>query len=349
MQATRTLFVVGAGASCEFGLPAGRTLTQHIAQSFEFARGGGDDLVRHALQARFGAGAGGAMGVANGMTAGLRVASSIDRFLDIHATDEVKVTAGKIGIVHSILEAERSSSICVPGGGPIPFTSTPGRAGLVPPIETWLGVLFQLLQEKIRQETPEEIFRNVAFISFNYDRCIEHFMYWAARALFGLDEAATVKAMCALTVHHPYGQLGPLPWQAGRSEGIPFGQQGLSADSLVALADDVRTFTEQIQSGAPLQAIRADMELAERIVFLGFGFHAQNMDLLTPAEPCQATEVFATTFEQSESDVDISCGLIRKCLSGSERSSESTARTIRTSPKRANDFLVEWGRYLQLA
>jgi hypothetical protein len=31
------------------------------------------------------------------------------------------------------------------------------------------------------------------------------------------------------------------------------------------------------------------------------------------------------------------------------RGGESTARTIRTSPKRANDFLVEWGRYLQLA
>src|SRR6266446_39651 len=55
-----------------------------------------------------------------------------------------------------------------------------------------------------------------------------------------------------------------------------------------------------------LKAIRKEVSQAERIVFLGFHFHDQNMQLLMTSGPGgRVGEVFATAIYRSPADVNI--------------------------------------------
>jgi hypothetical protein len=62
---------------------------------------------------------------------------------------------------------------------------------------------------------------------------------------------------------------------------IPFGDAITNDhERLFALAQNVRTFTEQNVPQELHQGIRSAIEAARLVVFLGFGFHQQNMTLL---------------------------------------------------------------------
>lgn len=67
------------------------------------------------------------------------------------------------------------------------------------------------------------------------------------------------------------------------------------------MAQQVRTFTERVEEGAQLAAMRASIAKADRIVFLGFAFHRQNVELLSQVSQ-DHTEIVATAFGISLSD-----------------------------------------------
>jgi hypothetical protein len=65
-----------------------------------------------------------------------------------------------------------------------------------------------------------------------------------------------------------------------------------------------KTFTERLEDEEAVNAIRKEVEKAEIIVFLGFAFHSQNMELirLEPREKQNMKRVFATALGISGSD-----------------------------------------------
>jgi len=112
---------------------------------------------------------------------------------------------------------------------------------------TWYSPFFQLLTENVRNEEVDSLFDNISIITFNYDRCIEHFLYHAIQNYFAFNDIA--RLMPKLRIFHPYGVVGPLPWQDPRS--VSFGGVGRNRN-WIDIANEIRTFTERVEGTDPV-------------------------------------------------------------------------------------------------
>lgn len=302
MLNSKTVFVVGAGASTEAGLPTGKALIDIIASKLDFRiesgsrlPGFGDDDILDIFQQheRTREGLQMYLEAAWRVRDGIIYSNSIDTFLDVHRHDPRIQLCGKLAIVKSILEAERKSKLFVD-------TATGAFADLDSLKKTWFFDLARHTNDGVRKDQMHRMFENVSFIIFNYDRCFEHFMVHALQYHFGVDEADASTAIKNLKIIHPYGDIGCLPWQ--ETDGIPFGF-GANRSAMQFMASRIKTFTEQIEQQDVLNAIREEMEAANTLVFLGFSYHPVNMKLLNLNDDCKTERIFGTGFGMSPSNL----------------------------------------------
>jgi hypothetical protein len=188
-------------------------------------------------------------------------ALSIDNFIDAHRGDDRMELCGKLGIVRSIVDAERRSSLFV-------GDSQSDRMRFDKLSTTWYNGLMQLVSEGMTKTEINQLFENLSFIVFNYDRCIEQFLVHALKTYYALPDREAQDLTNELTIMHPYGSIGRLPWQPDSGRGLPFGG---SSHDLLESAQGIKTFTERIEDQAALDRIREEVRKAEVIVFLGFG------------------------------------------------------------------------------
>lgn len=301
----RTLFVVGAGASVEYGFPTGPTLASRISDRLDIKLGRWDDeyqsgdldlfskIVRRwpkedQLFHRA------ALKIRNGV----RLSSSIDDFLDVHVNDKYVQRVGKAAIVKTILEYERESSLFVSRKNAYNKMKLHDIDG------TWLIKLMRVLSRGVQPDRLDEIFDNIAFISFNYDRCIEHFFFNAIQLQYSVDSRQAAAVVQKLDIIHPYGTVGALPMDV--QHGIHFGGDYDKVDEdYGTLSESIRTYTEQIEDSVELELIRSQVQRASQIVFLGFAFHDQNMALLKPSKLMKEKPIYGTAFGMSENDVAV--------------------------------------------
>ncbi len=202
-------------------------------------------------------------------------AISIDNFIDSHRGDARLAVCGKLAIARCILDAESSSTLFVNRRDPYPKIDF---ARVEP---TWFNAFFQLLTENCRESELNERLAKVAVITFNYDRCIEHYLHGAIQNYYGVPPERAAEALAHLLVFHPYGYVGPLPWQQ-RKASIEYGAK-VGGRTLIDAANGIRTFTEGVDPDtSEVQAIRATLRDASRMAFLGFAFHRLNLALLFP-------------------------------------------------------------------
>lgn len=314
MLKRKTLFIIGAGAGDGLLMPLGDKLSEIIADdvAIEVAYDGsvpkGDKDVNQALLRA-------ASLKSTGMDAlnragheianGIRYTHSIDNYVNAHSDNEAVKIVAKIAIVHAILVAEQASYLWIDEGAqPAKFRN--GKAVH----NSWLNDFFQLLHEDIiDQANLVSIFDNLAIINFNYDRCIEHFLLHALRTLFPSRDRKFFISLIneKLKILHPYGVVGRLPWQGGTQQPVQFGGVKKYGQGLAELSDEIRTYNEQLADNAELAAIRTEVAEAETIIFLGFHFHRQNMELLTISQlsKFQPTHVYGTTCGRSNTDIGI--------------------------------------------
>jgi hypothetical protein len=99
---------------------------------------------------------------------------------------------------------------------------------------------------------------------------------------------------------------------------VDFGGKSGQAD-LVALSKGIRTFSEEQSESSNTQDIRAAVTRAVRVIFLGFGFHKMNMELLADAQrEGRGYHVFATMRGISLGDKPLVVSAIRKLLGESQ-------------------------------
>jgi hypothetical protein len=101
-------------------------------------------------------------------------------------------------------------------------------------------------------------------------------MYNALMVYYHIDADRSKSIVQGLDVIHPYGTVGKL-WDNGRlTFGVPIG-----SDLLVSLSQEIRTFTESFDEKEERRtSIRYFVEQADRMIFLGFAYHEQNLDRL---------------------------------------------------------------------
>jgi hypothetical protein len=347
MFESKTLFIVGAGASAEIDLPVGSTLLEMIAKklkiSFQngFQLSSGDHRIVDAIN-RYARERNENQNLyyqkGRMIEDAVPVAPSIDNFLDAHKKDFHLQFCGKLGIVSSILDAERKSRLFVDEhrGG----RDDLGRLG-----GTWYTSFMKMLDERVDRDEIETIFDNVSVITFNYDRCIQKFLHVALQKYYLISDARAAELISRLEIIHPYGSVGPLPFEGSGNSAVAYGAD-VHESSLIEAAGRIRTFTEQIEDEDLLGSIHASVNRAETIVFMGFAFHPQNMQLLDVGMGNEAKRVFATSFLCSQGDIEVFISQIRSML-GDERFGDEFNVDIRIpAGLKCADLLSEFSRII---
>jgi len=294
MFSQQVVFIIGAGASAEVRMPVGSQLKAKIADAVTFkdesGRLKGDrDLYKLLTDHNKSI---------NYELAGRELSNVIPSFVSIDealnwftARPEI-VELGKIAVVREILGAERQSRLF--------NAADPNSIPTDNFDDAWLPHFLSMVMSSLKMEEAERAFVSTTIINFNYDRSVEHYLYSALQRDFGLESRQAINVLSRLSVVRPYGTVGALPWQGGRVA-VEFGMaSGLNDyERLVSLASDIRTYTEQEQAASLEATIYPRMAKARMVVFLGFGFHQQNMTLLRArgSEPWRA--VFASVMNMN--------------------------------------------------
>jgi hypothetical protein len=341
MFANKTVFIVGAGASFEVGLPVGSALTRIIGDKLDIRNDGSWDNHgdKHVVQAiaslarsgNYGANMRQYAAAAQAISKAMPQAISIDNFLHTHADDPDIVTLGKIGIAASILEAEHNSHIYQQNRGEYSIDF-----GAIAP--SWHNTFCKMLTENVQKPDLEGIFKNVAFITFNYDRCIEHYLTIWLMNYMRLSYEEACELCKTLTIFHPYGQVGKLPWQSP-TEGVGFGD-GMSEYSILNTAKQIRTFTERVEDDEMLGKMRSALSEASTVIYLGFAYASMNMELMTLHVDGTRKNVYGTAFAMSAPNRDQAERRIRKALT--VKDSGTMVTTLAMENMTANQLLNDY-------
>lgn len=322
MKNGKTVFIVGAGASKELGLPLGEDLKTKVSKICDIRFGDGysldagdHNIVNTLKKMRFRKTGEHDGSINPYLYAGWKIRNnmplsiSIDNFMDAHSDDPDIIEFGKLAIAAAMLDAERAC--------PLNDNDVDRHFGMdfSKMSKVWHLKLTQMLTQGAKVSEVPKIISKISFISFNYDRCIAQFLMKSLSSYFSIDESETADLLAELKILHPYGSLGELPWQEGVLK-TTFGSESYG-DHLIEISKNIKTFTEQIESEDTLDAIKSEIESADTIVFLGFGFHKQNLELIEPREICNIKSVLGTCSGISDSDREIIANEIaRDFLSG---------------------------------
>lgn len=281
MRNRATAIILGAGSSKVFGLPLGSELRTKIAKDLDIRFGdfgtsleSGSYQIVEALRA-----INGPSGDINPhrraavqISQAMALSGSIDEYIERHSEDSLKADCAKLAICKSILEAERNSSIFVdPHRSDFVFSSQATNS--------WIAYFLRDLTRGFSKLDLKSAFKNITIINFNYDRCLEHFCFNWLQQLYELDHSEAADIVRSIVIYHPYGRIAPLPFE-NRQNHVPYGGQ-VDAIALVEMAKRIQTYSEAKTKDAELSNIIERLEDAKSLIFLGFGFHQQNLDLLS--------------------------------------------------------------------
>ncbi|ORE89462.1 hypothetical protein ATO7_06265 [Oceanococcus atlanticus] len=302
----KTVFVVGAGASADFGLPLGRKLKTDIANELRAAQRAQHDQEHNRLRAALNQLPLQPLDLAiERIIAAMPSAESIDNFVHQHRNDKDIECVAKMAIVHCILQAERDSTLCEPDPIPGQPTASPINLYREGNEDSWLNTLFMAVTKGAAVHELAEVLINLTLIVFNYDRCVEHFLHTVFMSHYNLTPAEAAGLVDLITIIHPYGMIGPLPWMVAADETyLAFGAN-TPLKSAAERAQGIRTFTENIKKDTRQREMIAQaMADAQRIAFLGFAYHRLNLDALKPAKkstvPVEGDRmIFGTAFDLS--------------------------------------------------
>lgn len=271
----KTVFVLGAGASTPYGFPLGEVLAELVCKGIS-AR---NSEIRRAANLFSGAD----VRLLDRFEAEFRNSGrgSLDAFVE--ARREF-LTAVKIGIAAVLLPLERDLAL---------------RTGE----RNWYRYLFS----KILPGDPAAFAENkLAVITFNFDRSFERAVYLALKASYGLDDQTTCSLAKAVAVLHLHGDLGAPPWLSGavdqdaRGFGFQF-EDDPNLEIVRQAASRLRIVHEEIPQ-AVLASVRSKLEWAERVCFLGFGYHPLNLAKLGVPTATRQRQLLGTAYRLSSGE-----------------------------------------------
>jgi hypothetical protein len=260
MIETNTVFIIGAGASVPYGYPTGKELRRiickdvgkiikaHISRNqgtqFEDELQDFSQLLNEMKDAFFRSGT-----------------PSIDMFLSRSSS---YAEVGKSAIVASILDAESSSVF---------------HEETVIPEQDWYSYLYHRMSNELTGKDDCKRFgeNKVAFITFNYDRSLEHFLSECLRYSFidSLRYSVNIAELIPFRFIHVYGCVSDLPWQSG--SGLRYGDRN-DFRTVQRLTRNIRVIYDRADANL-YEAKQAILD-ADRVFFLGFGYAKENLDVL---------------------------------------------------------------------
>ncbi|KGT77321.1 hypothetical protein MA20_22270 [Bradyrhizobium japonicum] len=294
----KTLFIIGAGAGADIGMPVGAKLALDIHNRTKIAISHFGTLEQGTFDYEFaraffqaGRGADRYSAAFDLIHRGIFFANSIDDFLSIHEGSAEVVEIGKAAIVRAILLAEKESHLYVDP------SNAYNTLDLMKVHTSWLTKLMRVLGPGRKAPDVQRVLDEVTFINFNYDRCLEHFLTHALSLQYGITLDGAKQIVGGAKIIHPYGMVGGL-------DRVPFGGREYGGLDYVELSKQIKTYTERVEEESTLFSMHNAIRDADCIVFLGFAYHSQNMDLLFDkhAPPRKTVPIFGTALGMSKSD-----------------------------------------------
>lgn len=288
--------------------------------------------------------------------------ASIDDFLDKNTREEFKII-GKICVVITISRCENSETDFMTEWKDTDISHRYFRElqysidrrndtfirGHLELIRGWYNYLW----EKIYEGNIENNLSKLTFITFNYDRSLERFLYTRLINLLNLKDDDAIKLFNEFVViHHVYGQLGFFKWQKDckvindyktldfgllRAKLDPFSvidnerfaddlnalpsklakEENDYLDKILSIVGEVKTYTEAVEQPHP--KISKRILNTKRIFFLGFGYHKQNLKWLNPDGKKIKPVLAGTTYKFGKAQTENIERLFRDTVTNTER------------------------------
>lgn len=179
---------------------------------------------------------------------------SIDAFLE-HRKEFIDL--GKLAIAATLIPYEQEKSL-------INFDNH----------DNW----YQFIFNKMNSTFDEFDQNKIKFITFNYDRSLEHFLFTSFKSSYGKSDDECAEKLKKIQIIHVHGQLGYLPWQ-NKSNNRPYNGE-INFKNLKLSADMIKIIHEDASNNEEFKQAWKAFEEARSIYFLGFGYHETNMSRL---------------------------------------------------------------------
>lgn len=288
----KTVFIIGAGASRPYGYPIGKELREEICSEFvKNSRAYFEAKESLASSLRI------ELGRAETFVEKFDNSSitSIDLFL---ARNPEFMLMGKWAIIFRIFIAETRSTF---------REQMPNRN------QDWYSYLFERLTDELIRKEDYVHFgeNNVSFITFNYDRSLEHFLYESLFNSFnGIGAGKIQEQINKLRVIHVFGQIAGLDWQELESR-IEYGRD-INLIDIQRLADKLRIIYEEEENPA-LEEARELISKANRVFFLGFGYAKENCEVLKLPEVLNAKpRIYGTALDFTTKEIQSIRGMFHQ-------------------------------------
>jgi hypothetical protein len=305
----KTVFVLGAGASCPYGYPSGSELRRLILYNAGSNNGGLLDSYRNFKSND--------LDPSKKHTKLQQIKQFIETFkgavksIDVFIANNPKFApVGKYIIAFEIFRAEQESRFreeIQPEKEHLENHDNKkyvrGRAGFHG--EDWYSYLFQRITDGLvgKDALPDFSNGNISFITFNYDRSLEYFLYDSLKCLYSeVPEDRITQTLKQLKILHVYGQIAPLKWQ-NPSDYVDYKPQ-INESILQNSISNIRTVHEE-KENPELTEAKDLLQQADQIFFLGFGYAPENMEVLGLPELIHPRcQVYGTAFNMIKEEVD---------------------------------------------
>ena len=178
---------------------------------------------------------------------------SIDSFLEVR---KEYISIGKICILYTLLRYEESS------------------------VENKNSNWYKIIWNKIKSERFEDLKNNrISFITYNYDRSLEHYLVSAMMSLYGKPYEDCYQLLNdEFKILHLHGALGTLDSQDG--EYLEYGKSNLKTEDYKRNSHSIRIIHENIDNDHVFMESHKILQNTSQIIFLGFGYNQVNINRL---------------------------------------------------------------------
>ena len=246
MITAQTVLILGAGASASYGYPTSAQLTENILGNLKIEN-------QHAFEKLI------ACGFKVKEISDFRNSFYYSGVLSIDSFLEKRIeykNVGKAAIAQQLMQVEINSDQLF-----------------------YRNHWYAYLLNKMHCREFEDFKNNkISFITFNYDRSLEHFLSTALMEKYGKTIEEISEVLQQIKIIHVYGQLGFLEWQTtDETKRRAYGDFE-KPDAIKISADGIKIVSDNESDTAPgLIAAQECIKKADRIFFLGFGYDPENM------------------------------------------------------------------------
>lgn len=292
------VFVLGAGASVPFGFPSGKNLVRDILRVRK-------DSVPQALDGLMCDAVCERLDINKGLMRSLQTkllhsqVSSIDEFL-AQECHHSYVDLGRFLIAALLAPKEDPQRLFEDGAGSN---------------RNWYQLVWSYLRDY--GSMSKIIARaNVTFVTFNYDRSLEHYLYTVMRHHFDA-ESSTIERYLGHNIFHVHGSLGSyrgIGWGKDRGKGNrQYTSHRCTIDDIVKAMKGV-SILHEVEDFPHQEEITARIEGADRIVFIGFQYHRDNIIKLFKNVRKRHMVVGGSSFDLSAKECNAARTRIATCL-----------------------------------